>query len=95
MGSCIIIEGEEMSKWNKLLERLQQLDNSLRYDELAKILKTYGYEPTETSGGSSHITFRKAGKEPITIPRHSPIGKTYIRIIRDMTALEETENENS
>ena len=28
--------------------------------------------------GSSHYTFRKAGCQPITIPRHEPIKKVYV-----------------
>ena len=40
------------------------------YDELKKILEAYGYSAKETSGGSSHITFRKKGCNNITIPRH-------------------------
>lgn len=29
--------------------------------------------------GSSHYTFRKAGKNPITIPKHEPIKTVYIK----------------
>ena len=73
-----------MSKHEKLLRRIQNLDQSLRYEELAKILKAYGYEPTETKGGSSHITFRKPNCYPITIPRHVPIGKKYIELVKNV-----------
>ena len=48
-----------MTKWQKLLQRLYDLDTSLRYEELTKILNEYGYFANETGGGSSHITFRK------------------------------------
>ena len=73
-----------MSKWLKLLERLYDLDTNLRYEQLAKILEGYGYRANETSGGSSHITCRKKGCQPITIPRHNPIKKAYIEIVRDI-----------
>jgi predicted RNA binding protein YcfA (HicA-like mRNA interferase family) len=79
-----------MTKWQKLLKRLYDLDSSLRFEQLAKILEEHGYTASETSGGSSHITFRKKGCQPITVPRHSPIKKAYIEIIRD--AIKETEN---
>ncbi len=72
-----------MSQWEKLLNRLYALDQSLRYDELKKILISFGYIPEETGGGSSHVTFRKHGSNPVTIPRHKPIKKTYIEIVRD------------
>ena len=73
-----------MSRWNKLLERLYRLDTSLRYEELKKILVSYGFESSETSGGSSHVTFRKEGCNPVTIPRHRPIKKVYIGIVRNV-----------
>lgn len=78
-----------MSKWQKLLERLYCIDPSLRYEELAKILIAYGYHASETGGGSSHVTFRKKGRNPITIPRHNPIKKAYIEIVRDAVMSEE------
>ncbi len=37
-----------MAKWEKLLERLYRLDMSVRFEELTKILKTFGYLPNET-----------------------------------------------
>ena len=82
-----------MSKWNKLLARLYKLDPSLRYEELKRILETCGYTAQETSGGSSHITFRKKNCPPITIPRHGKIKKVYLDIIRD--AVEANKNEQN
>ena len=35
-----------MSKWEKLINRLYDLDPSLRYEELEKILISYGFEKT-------------------------------------------------
>jgi hypothetical protein len=46
-----------MSQWDKLLKKLYALDPGLRYEELKKILKRYGYSALETKGGSSHVTF--------------------------------------
>lgn len=60
-----------MSQWDKLLKKLYALDPGLRYEELKKILKRYGYSALETKGGSSHVTFRKPGSTPITLPRHT------------------------
>ena len=64
------------------MHRLYALDTSLRYEELKKILEHYGYIGKETKGGSSHVTFRKNGCVPITIPRHNPLKRAYIEIIR-------------
>ena len=78
-----------MSKWDKLLSRILSLDNELRFQELKKVLEYYGYEMNSPRGGSSHCTFRKKGKLPITVPRHEPIKKVYVMI---KTVIEEEMN---
>ena len=50
-----------MSKWDKLLARICGLSRDLRFDELRKVLESYGYEMRQPNGGSSHYTFRKPG----------------------------------
>ena len=48
-----------MSKWDKLLTRICALSKDLRFDELRKVLESYGYEMRAPKNGSSHYTFRK------------------------------------
>lgn len=48
-----------MSKWDKLLTRICALSKDLRFDELRKVLESYGYVMNAPKGGSSHYTFRK------------------------------------
>ena len=50
-----------MSKWDKLLLRICSLSRDLRFDELRKVLESYGYKMNAPRGGSSHYTFRKSG----------------------------------
>lgn len=64
-----------MSKWEKLLSKLYSKNSEFRFDELEKILYNFDYKKVETKGASSHVTFRKKGKMPITIPRHGKIKK--------------------
>ena len=71
-----------MSRWDKLLSRICSLSKDLRFDELKKVLESYGYEMHEPRGGSSHCTFRKAGCQPITIPRHEPIKRIYVEMVK-------------
>ena len=33
-----------MSKWEKLLARICSMDKGMRFDELKKVLESYGYE---------------------------------------------------
>ncbi len=83
-----------MSKWEKLLSRIRELSNDLRFDELRKVLEAYGYVMSQPKGGSSHFTFRKKGHSPITVPKHEPIKKIYVEMVRKIVE-EETQNENS
>ena len=82
-----------MSKWEKLLSRKLSLSNDLRFDELRKVLESYGYEMLSPRSGSSHYTFRKPGKHPITIPKHEPIKRIYVEMVRKVVE-EESANEN-
>ena len=79
-----------MSKFEKLLQRIKNLDNGLRFAELKNVLDSLGYKMNSPRGGSSHFTFRKKGHIPITIPKHEPIKIVYIRLIKD--AIEEDES---
>ena len=71
-----------MSRWDKLLSRICALSKDIRFDELKKVLESYGYEMYAPRGGSSHCTFRKAGCQPITIPRHEPIKRVYVEMVK-------------
>lgn len=75
-----------MSQWDKLIARLKTLDPDLRFEELEKILLRLGYQETQPKGGSSHHIFKK-GQSRIVIPKHKPILKVYIALVRD--AIEE------
>lgn len=82
-----------MSKWDKLLSRILSLSKDMRFDELRKVLESYGYVMTAPKGGSSHYTFRKQGRNPITIPKHEPIKKVYVEMVREIVE-EESLHEN-
>ena len=73
-----------MSKFDKLLERITSLSKDMRFDELRKVLESYGYTMHSPKGGSSHYTFRKPGKMPITIPKHEPIKKVYVQMVKEV-----------
>ena len=82
-----------MSKWDKLLGRILSLSKDMHFDELKKVLESYGYVMNAPKSGSSHYTFRKAGKSPITIPKHEPIKKIYVEMVREVVE-EESLHEN-
>ena len=35
---------EKMSSWDKLLKRFLELDHDIRFEEIVKVIKEYGYE---------------------------------------------------
>ncbi len=84
-----------MSKWDKLLARIYSLSKDLRFDELRKVLESYGYVMNAPKGGSSHYTFRKSGCMPITIPKHEPIKKIYVEMVRQIVESEAANDENA
>lgn len=83
-----------MSRWEKLLQRILALSRELRFDELRKVLEVYGYTMYAPRGGSSHYTFRKPACQPITIPKHEPIKKVYVEMVRQVVESEENQHEN-
>ena len=84
-----------MSKWDKLLTRICALSKDLRFDELRKVLESYGYVMNAPKDGSSHYTFRKSECMPITIPKYEPIKKVYVEMVRQIVESEAKDDENS
>ncbi|RHR49357.1 type II toxin-antitoxin system HicA family toxin [Clostridium sp. AF18-27] len=83
-----------MSQWDKLLGKVCSLSKDLRFEELRRILESYGYEMRAPKGGSSHYTFRKPGCMPITIPKHEPIKKVYIQMVKEVVESEAINHED-
>lgn len=73
-----------MSQWEKLLSKILTLSKDRRFAELKKVLEYYGYQMNSPKGGSSHYTFRKPGCYPITIPKHEPIKKVYVEMLKEI-----------
>lgn len=73
-----------MTKLDKLVNRILNVPKDMRFDEVKKVLEKYGYKTEQPKGGSSHYTFRKEGCEPITIPKHSPIKRFYVKMVKEV-----------
>lgn len=84
-----------MSKWDKLILRIRSLSKDMRFNEIRKVLEEYGYVMKIPGSGSSHYTFRKKGCNPITIPKHEPIKRIYIEMVKEVVENESRERENS
>ncbi|MGN0442184.1 MAG: type II toxin-antitoxin system HicA family toxin [Acutalibacteraceae bacterium] len=77
-----------------MINKICSLSQDIRFDELRKILESYGYTMFAPKSGSSHYTFRKDGCSPITIPKHKPIKKIYVKMVKAIIESEEQNNEN-
>ena len=84
-----------MSKWDKLLARIHTLSKDLRFEELRRVLESYGYTMSQPHGGSSHCTFRKPGCMPVTIPTHEPIKAAYVLMVKEIIESEAENHENT
>ena len=82
-----------MSKWEKLLQKILALSKDLRFEELRKVLESYGYVMQVPRGGTSHYTLRKPGCTKITIPKHNPIKRVYVEMVKDIVENEVLDNE--
>ena len=54
-----------------------------------------GYEMNVPKGGGSHYAFRKSGCQPITIPKHEPIKKVYVEMVKQIVESEANNDENA
>ena len=83
-----------MSKWEKLLTKIITLSGEVRFDELRKVLESYGYEVRGSGTGGSHYTFRKEGCNSITIPKQRAAKKVYVEMVKQVIEREVKSNEN-
>ena len=80
-----------MTKLDKLINKILTVPKDIRFDELKKVLEKHRYICEQPRGRGSHCTFRKEGCEPITIPKHNPIKRVYVEMVKEV--VEEKENE--
>lgn len=59
-----------MSQRDRLLTRIRQRPKSVTFEELDRLLRSYGFELVRVKG--SHCAHRRPGAPPITIARHKP-----------------------
>ena len=84
-----------MSKWDKLIKRICNLSKDIRFNELRKVLESYGYEMKVLGRGGSHFTFRKNGCTPVTVPKDEPIKRVYVELVRHIIESEAENDENA
>ena len=75
--------GEKMSSWDKLLKRFLELDHDIRFEEIVKVMKEYGYEIKQPKGGSSHYSFVKPGCSRIVIQEEMKENESRTQILHE------------
>jgi predicted RNA binding protein YcfA (HicA-like mRNA interferase family) len=64
-----------MTKRGKLLSEIRDRPNSVRFEELTKLLGWYGFELRRVKG--SHHLYQR-GPHNLVIPRHTPHVHSYV-----------------
>ncbi len=83
-----------MSQWDTLISQIISLSPDIRFEELRKVLEAYGYSMHAPRSGSSHCIFRKPGCQPVTIPKHKPIKKVYVEMLKEIVESEGKNHED-
>ena len=79
-----------MSTRKKRIQKILQNRKNVSFEEIDRVLRDFGYIPSQPAGGSSHFTYRKKGFVPITIPRKRPfIKEHYVKEVIRILDLEE------
>lgn len=67
-----------MSQKEKLIQKLKNNPNNVRFEVIQNLLLSLGFTENQPNTGSSHYTYVK-GMNVITIPRHKPLNKIYVK----------------
>ncbi len=67
----------DMSKKDKLLDRMRNNPRDWRIEELKKVADQYKVDYRQP--GSSHVTFRAKNGTKLTVPARKPIKAIYIK----------------
>jgi predicted RNA binding protein YcfA (HicA-like mRNA interferase family) len=79
-----------MNQLDKLVEKFLRKPPEVLFEDVAKVLEAFGYEP-RPSGGGSHRVFVKPGHPPKIVPtiKGRRVKRVYVTMIIDNLELEE------
>ena len=67
-----------MSKIDKIIFKMRNQPNGIRFNELVQVLEAYGYYERKNSG-TSHRNFINENGDVITLVHKSPLKAAYIK----------------
>lgn len=69
----------ELSKLEKLLQKIKNNPKQVRFEELDKILRNAGFKCRQPQGGSSHYYYTRDDQQ-LSVPYHRPhIKEIYVK----------------
>ncbi len=78
----IFKEVSELSKIEKLFEKILRSPKEVRYDELVRVLIGLGY--VQRPGKGSHTVFCHEELPAMTVPHHTPVKQAYILQVKEI-----------
>jgi hypothetical protein len=66
-----------MGQREKLLESLRKNPKNVRFQDLDRLLRLYGYDCRPTGG--THYFYKRKGCHPISVPFARPVKENYVR----------------
>lgn len=73
----------------KIVEKIFKNPKHIDFSDIQTLLIGFGYSIRQPSGGSSHYVFRKAGSNPISVPKAKPVNQTYVKQVIILLKLED------
>jgi hypothetical protein len=68
---------QQMTQADKKLAKMRANPKDWSIEELMTLAKRFGVEWRQP--GTSHVTFAKAGHQPLTVPAHKPVKPIYVK----------------
>lgn len=68
-----------MTQIEKLLEQIRNNPTNVRFEDLDKLLRLYGFECRPPRGGSHYVYKCKGCPQILTVPRHQPLKRVYVK----------------
>ncbi len=78
----------------RLLKGILENPKHVRFEDIDKLLREFGFEVKQPRGGSSHHIYRKDGYKPIVIPFKRPfVREFYVKDVIKILKLEDFQDE--
>jgi predicted RNA binding protein YcfA (HicA-like mRNA interferase family) len=71
-----------VSKKEKLLQKILNNPQDVRFEELDALLKHFGFECRRVRG--DHFIYKRKGYRPLPIPRKKPVRSIYVKQALDL-----------